>query len=259
MALVALTRAPSPALSRCALTFVPRSPINLQRAVQQHAQYTELLATRGIRVVELPAGDDFPDAPFVEDTSVVLDEIAVLTSMGTSTRRAEVDEIAPVIGRYRDLVERVDPPALLEGGDVLRVDRILYVGLSRRTDRAGLEALARLTRPLGYEVAPVKVRGCLHLKTACTALDHETVLVNPNWIDPEPLRALRQIPVDAQEPWAANTVRLEDELILMQHGTPRTVERVREAGYQVITTEISELAKAEAGLTCLSLLFKLAP
>src|SRR5918997_206332 len=180
--IVALTREPAGALDACELTYREREPIDAAAAARQHRGYREALEACGARVITLPPVEELPDSVFVEDTAIVLDEVAVLTRPGVESRRVEVRLIEPEVARLRPVV-RVEPPATLEGGDVLRLGRRLYVGLSPRTNAEGVAALRRLAAPHGYGVVAVELRGCLHLKTGCSALDEETVLVNPEWID----------------------------------------------------------------------------
>ncbi len=248
----ALTRTPSGALGDCELTFVDRAPIDVERARRQHAAYNAALRACGVEAEVLPAAAGLPDAVFVEDAAVILDELAVLTWPGTPARRPELALIEPVLRRWRPLAA-ITPPATIEGGDVLCIGRTLFVGLSVRTNAAGIAALRSLAEPFGYEVVPVMVTGCLHLKTGVTALDDETVLINADWIDSSPFAAYRQIPIDPAEPWGGNVLRLDTRLIMNQ-AFPHTLDRIAGLGYDVIPLDISEFLKAEAGLTCMSLI-----
>jgi dimethylargininase len=249
---VALTHIISPNIALCELTFIQRSPIDYELAVRQHEAYCALLRDCGLRVIELTVNSTYPDSTFIEDTSFVADEIAVMARMGTDSRRGEVPGIEPVLAAYRK-IGHIRPPATLEGGDVLRVGRKAFVGLTPRTNRAGMSSLTTILQPVGYQVIPVTVRGCLHLKSACTALDDDTLLVNPRWIDPDPFADFRAVPVPEQEPWAANTLVI-DRSVCVHAGFSRTIELLQSLGYQVKTVDISELLKAEAGMTCSSIL-----
>ena len=173
--------------------------------------------------------------------------------MGSESRRAELPAMRSVLRQYREVVD-VALPATLEGGDVLRIGKTLYVGDSARTNSAGIHALRSIAGPLGYSVVPVKVPGCLHLKTCITALDDETCVVNPKWLDCEPFNHLRLLEVSANEPWGANVVRLPDTL-LVNAACRETNEKIRALGFTIEPVDISEFGKAEAGLTCMSLLF----
>jgi dimethylargininase len=250
----AVVRGVSPSLARCELTYLEREPIDLGRAVAQHAAYVALLRELGEDVVEIPADDALPDACFVEDAAVVLDEAALLTMPGAPSRRGELPAVAEALGRFRRL-ERADLPATLEGGDVLRVGRRLFVGRSARTNEAGIARLRSFAEPLGYAVVPVDVTGCLHLKSAVTALDDGCVLANPAWIDVRPLDGFDLVEVAPSEPGAANVLRV-DETLVADPGFPRTLDRLAARGYAPRLLDVSEFRKAEAALTCKSLLLR---
>ena len=205
--MLALTRLPSPRMADCQLTYVPRSALDFPRALAEHAGYRQALAECSAQVETLDADLDMPDCVFIEDTAVVLDDVAIVCRLGTETRSGEAAAIERALGRYRE-IERVESPATLEGGDVLRVGRTLLVGLSSRTNARGVERLAAIAVRCGYTVRAIPVTGCLHFKTACTALPDGRLLVNPAWIDCTPLRDFEQIAVPETEPWGANVVCL---------------------------------------------------
>jgi dimethylargininase len=251
---IALTRGVSPAINDCELGFLERRPIDLGRAVEQHHAYGRLLESLGLEVIRLPADPELPDCCFVEDAAVVLDELAVLTRPGAATRRREVPAVAEALVRYRRL-ERIGAPGRLDGGDVLLIGRRLYVGLSRRTDQAGVDALRGIVAGHGYEVVPVAVKDCLHLKTAVTGIDEETVLANPEWCDLAALAGLEVLGIPPDEPFAANVLCVRGTLV-MPAGFPRTLERLVARGHEVRVVEVGELLKAEAGVTCESLVFR---
>jgi dimethylargininase len=203
----------------------------------------------------LPGLDHLPDAAFVEDTAVVVDEVAILGVLGVASRAAESEAIAGALEPYRPVRRLEQPGATLEGGDVLRIDRTVYVGRSRRTNAAGVEALRRVLQPLGYRVRVVPVEGCLHLKTGCGSAGDGAVVMNPSWVSGRPFEedGLTVVPVAASEPWAANVLRVAGTL-LVPAGNAATARRLRAAGPEPVEIEIGEFQKAEAGLTCLSLL-----
>jgi dimethylargininase len=254
MALRALTRDVSPALAECELTFLDREPIDVRRAIVQHDAYCAVLTALGLEVVRLPADAALPDCCFVEDAAIVVDEVAVAASMGAPSRRGEVAAVAAALARDREVV-RVELPALLDGGDVLVVGRRVFVGQSGRTDAAGARALADALAPFGYQVVPVSVPGCLHLKSAVTALDAETLLVNPDWIDLWPLSPYELVRVDPAEPGAANVLAVPGGVVA-HRGFPRTLERLAARGYPVHPVDVSEFLKAEAGVTCKSIIYR---
>jgi dimethylargininase len=251
--LTAITRAVSPAIVNCELTFVARQPIDLAKAQQQHGAYEQLLRNAGARVISLPAEPALPDSMFVEDPAIVLDELAVILPLGTESRRAEGITLALTLAKFRKLAY-VQLPGAGEGGDVLRIGRKLYAGFSTRTNAEGIRQLAAILAPHGYEVTPVPVIGCLHLKSAVTHIGRNTLLANRAWLDTTPLSGFDWIDVAPEEPHAANALVLAGTVILPA-SFPRTRARLEAAGFQVTPLDISELQKAESGLTCSSLVF----
>ncbi|HEV8611362.1 MAG TPA: arginine deiminase family protein [Thermoanaerobaculia bacterium] len=249
----AITRAVGAALPDCALTFVDRAPIDLAKAHAQHAAYRESLRRAGAIVEVLPADDGLADSVFVEDTAVVLDEAAVVTRPGAPLRQREAPAITAALSAYRKLLPIVRP-ATLEGGDVLRLDRDFFVGISSRTNEEGLSQFASIVGAFGYRATPIEVKGCLHLKTAVTALDAETLLVNPSWIDAAALPRVRKLVVPPDEPFGANAL-VVNGVVHLSARWKRTRELVEESGFSVTSLDVSEFEKAEAGLTCLSLIF----
>jgi dimethylargininase len=249
---IAVTRPVPESLARCQLTHVSRVPIDVTIAAAQHRRYEEALTSLGCTIRHVPAAHDLPDSVFVEDVAVVLDEVAIVTRPGAESRRAERAAVAAVLSEYRPL-QSIAAPGTLDGGDVLRVGRRLYVGLSSRTNEDGAHQLARLAEPLGYAVTSVQAAGCLHLKSAATAVDDETVVCNTGWIDSAVLGELDVIAVDDAEPHAANVLRI-DSVLVCAAAHERTAARLRARGYRVVTVDVSELAKAEAGVTCCSLI-----
>ena len=241
-------------MAQCELSYVPRRPIDLARATEQHRTYELLLESLGLRVVSLPAEPELPDSMFVEDPAIVLDEIAVIFPLGTASRRGEAESLARALSRYRKLA-RIELPATIEGGDVLRVGRKLFVGLSRRTNAEGIRELAGILAPFGYEVAAVPMQGCLHLKSAVTHLGGNTLLANRAWLDAAMVPGYEYIDIAPEEQHAANALCVGDTVIFPA-SFPRTRERIEGRGFRVATLDISELQKAESGLTCSSLIFE---
>ncbi len=251
--LTAITRAVSPAIVHCELSFIDRKPIDLAAAQEQHHAYEKLLEKLGVRVISLPAEPDLPDSMFVEDPAIVLDELAVILPLGTETRRREGASLAQVLAKFRTL-EYVSLPGTLEGGDVLRIGRKIFVGLTKRSNTEGIRQLAAILAPHDYEVIAVPVTSCLHLKSAVTHLSRNTLLANRLWFDNTPLAGHEWIDVDPAEPHAANAVALA-ATVIFPASFPRTRARIEARGFHVTPLDISELQKAESGLTCSSLLF----
>jgi dimethylargininase len=250
--MLALTHLPSKKLQSCQRTFLPPVDIDCERALMQHATYCDALRACRTKVVTLDVNPDAPDGTFIEDTAIVLDEVAVLCSMGTASRRAEPRAMEPLLREHREVI-RIDPPATIEGGDVLRVGRTLFVGTSCRTNAAGVALFAAIGAQFGYRVVPVPVRNCLHLKTACTALPDGRLLINRDWVSPASLSGCEWIEVPKDEPWAANVCLVNSQLLMaVEHH--RTTELVDGLGFRVRSVDVSEFAKAEGGVTCLNLL-----
>lgn len=253
--IMAFTRPVTAAIAQCELTHLERREIDLDVARAQHRNYERTLEDAGCLVQRIDADPEWADAVFIEDTAVVLDEIAVIARPGAVSRRAETPGVERALAAYRT-VKRIEAPATLDGGDVLCVGRQVFVGCSSRTNGAGIEQLRVMLRGLGYNVRPVAIAGCLHLKSAVTAVAADTLLVNRGWIPDADLRGFDLIDIDPDEPFAANAVRAGGRLI---HAVafPRTRERLERRGHEVTSVDLSELAKAEGAVTCCSLLVPL--
>jgi dimethylargininase len=251
--ITAITRAVSPAIVNCELTYVARQAIDLAKAREQHRAYEQLLEKLGARVISLPEEPDLPDSMFVEDPAIVLDELAVILPLGTKSRQPEAESLAKALAPFRKLAH-ITAPGSIEGGDVLRIDRTLFVGLTTRTNAEGIRQLGEILAPINYKVVGVPVTGCLHLKSAVTYLGGNTLLANRQWFDTTPFEAYDWIDVSPVEPHAANALALGDTVIFPA-SFPKTRAKIETAGFHVTPIDISELQKAESGLTCSSLLF----
>ena len=251
---VAITRSVPPSITRCELTHVARQSIDYDRVRAQHAAYERALETLGCRIQRLPDTPDLPDSVFVEDAAVVFDEIAVLTRPGAASRRPEIESVAAALEPQRTLAF-IEEPGTLDGGDVLTVGKTVYVGLSRRTNADGARQLEHAVAPFGHRVVRAAVDGCLHLKSAVTAVSDGAVLLNPAWIDPRVFAAHDRIDVDPSEAAAANVLRVGDR-VLVAAAFPRTNDRVAQRGAQIAIVDVSEIAKAEGALTCCSILVR---
>jgi dimethylargininase len=253
MPLTAIVREVSSSINDCELSFHARQPIDVANAIAQHQAYQECLAELGVRIVALTAEPGLPDAVFVEDPAIVVDELAIISNMGALSRRPESVSLANALSRFRTL-KFLTEPATLDGGDVLRIGRSVFVGLSQRTNRDGIAQLRNLLGGHGYQVQPVGVTGCLHLKSACSYLGNNTILVNRSWIDAESLTGFELLDVPVEEPAAANALLLNDVMI-MPASFPRTHALIEKRGFRLRAIDVSELQKAEAGVTCTSLIF----
>jgi dimethylargininase len=251
--LTAITREVSPSINNCELSFHARKRIDVAKAIAQHKAYRDCLAELGVRIVSLPAEPKLPDAVFVEDAAVVVDEVAVISIMGAPSRRPEAASLADALSRYRP-IKFLREPATLDGGDALRVGRSVFAGLSQRTNWEGIAQLRDVLRAFDYQVQPVEVKGCLHLKSACSYIGNDTVLINRSWIDAERFRRFQLLDVPDEEPVAANALLIED-VVIIPTSFPKTRALLEQRGFRVRTIDLSELQKAEAGVTCTSLIF----
>jgi dimethylargininase len=253
--LIAITREVSPSIVKCELTHLERQAIDFQLAQKQHRNYQNCLQDLGCQLLCLPVEPDLPDSVFVEDTAVVLDEVALLTRPGAASRRLEVESVAEVLKKYRKTVS-IQPPGTLDGGDVLKVDKTLYIGLSSRSNRNGIEQARALLAPYGYNVKGIPIKGCLHLKSAVTLVAQDTLLINRRWLDPALFGNRRFIDVEESEPYAANSLLIRDMLIFPAN-YPKTQKRLEAYGIKIKTIDLSELIKAEGAVTCCSLVFNI--
>lgn len=251
---IALTRPISLSLARCELTYQTRQPIDIDQARAQHLEYEQALRELGCSLIRLPEAPELPDAVFVEDLALVLDEVAILTRPGVESRRPEGAAIEKELGRHR-ILQRIEPPGTLEGGDILRLGRTIYIGRSGRSSAEGIRQLRDRAAPFGYRVEAVPMHGCLHLKSAVTDIAPDRLLVNPDWVDPEAFVGMDWTPVAEGEAHAANALRVGVKVIFPA-GFPRTLEVLMREGVDVRPVDVSEVQKAEGAVTCCSLIFE---
>lgn len=249
---LAITRHISPRFNECELTHIERQPIDLETARAQHREYVKALAALGCQVIELPAEPDLPDSVFVEDAAFILPECAVITRPGADSRKPEIESIVRALSPHLPLLH-VSEPATVDGGDVLVIGKKIYVGLSTRSNPAAVEQLQSMLGKFGYRVIGVEMRDCLHLKTAVTKVDEQTVLMNPKWIDVSRFEEYRKIEVDPDEPFAANCLPVNGAVIYPT-AFPKTRAKLEALGYKIQPVTVDELAKAEGAVTCCSLI-----
>lgn len=251
---IAITHVPSSRLQQGERTFAGEDVVDFALATRQHEAYREALRVCGADVIVLDVNRDMPDCVFVEDTAIVLDEVAVMMSPGAESRRGEPARIEAALKAYRE-IERVSLPATIDGGDVVRAGKQLYVGESQRTNAEGINALREVVAPYGYSVTGVPVLQCLHLKSACTALPDGRFLVNRNWIDVSPLPADALVQVPDAEQWAGDVLVIDSNAIASD-AFPETLRLLAGFGLTVLPVSVSEFAKVEGGVTCMSLVFR---
>ena len=250
--ILAITRDVSPRFKECEITHIERSPIDVEVARSHHHGYVQALKELGCAVLELPAESDLPDSVFVEDTAVILPEAALITRPGADSRKPEVDSIIRALRPYRELF-LIEPPATVDGGDVLVLGKKIYVGMSTRSNQAAVDQMNNLLGKFGYQAQGVEMHDCLHLKTAVTRVDDKTLLINRKWVDVENFEGFNLIDVDESEPFAANCLPVSDTIIFPV-AFPKTAAKLQERGYKLKQVVVDELAKAEGAVTCCSLI-----
>ncbi len=246
---LALVRRPSPRLPEGLTTHIQSSPIDLDLAVRQWEGYVQALNDAGWQTVEVPPADDCPDSVFIEDTVVVYGDRAVVTRPGADERKPEIEALPEVLRAQGYHVEHIEGPGTLDGGDVLKHDGTVYVGLGARTNGEGVRQLAAHLAPLGARVQAVPCTRALHLKSAVTALPDGTVIGwTPVVDDAAAFPVYRGMP---EEP-GAHVVLLGGNHLLMATSAPASIAELEREGYQVTAVDISEFEKLEGCVTCLS-------
>jgi dimethylargininase len=246
----ALVRRPSGRLAEGIVTYVERSPIDLDLARRQHDDYVTALAEHGWRVHEVPPAEDCPDSVFIEDTVVVCADTAVITRPGAIARRPETAGVEATVKELGLRVAHIEEPGTLDGGDVLHIGHTVYVGLGGRTNVDGIRQLAELLAPLGRTTVPVPLSKVLHLKSAITALPDGTSISWGDLVDHGPFPAVQEVPEES----GAHVVPLGGRHVLIAASAPRTVELIAAWGYQPVVVDISEYERLEGCVTCLSVL-----
>lgn len=257
MSTVAITREVSDNIHRCELTHLSRERIDYENAVAQHRAYKACLLELGCQVLSLPGDPELPDCVFVEDTAIVLEEVAIITRPGAASRRPETAAVRDALAPFRRVVE-IREPGMLDGGDVLVVGKTVYVGRSTRSNEPGVSQLVNLLEPYEYEVRTIEFHSCLHLKSAVTRVGERTLLIQEEWVSPDRFEGLDLIAVAPGELHGANALLIGDK-VLYATGFDRTRERMESRGIVVETVDQAELAKAEGGVTCGSLIFESHP
>jgi len=253
MGTIAVTRELAAAIANCELTFLPRSKIDFARAQQQHLDYQSALSSLGCEVVVVPAPPGLADSVFIEDTALVLDDIAVMLRPGVASRQPEVAGVADVLRQYKPL-KTIEPPGTIDGGDLLRLGNTIFAGLSTRSNQSGIQQLRDIVADFGMTVETVETTKCLHLKSAVSEVAPGTLLINTDWISSSAFKDFELIPVDKEETHAANALRIGKDLIYPS-SFPRTMDALVSRGIDVLPVDLTELQKAEGAVTCCSLIF----
>lgn len=248
----ALTRKPGKNFIQ-GLTTANLGPPNYELILKQHAAYVDALKAIGIDVIELDPLPDYPDAHFVEDTAVVIPEVAVITRPGAAARQGEEESISEVLRQYRE-IENIKTPGTLDGGDVLMIGNHFFIGISERTNPDGAEQLGRILEKFGKTWATIQVGAGLHLKSSANYSGKNSILVTQDFAGHEALNGYDKIIVDKEAEYSANTLWINDHL-LMPSGYPGTKAKFKSLGLPIIELDVSEMQKMDGGLTCLSIRF----
>lgn len=253
MRTIAVTRELTAGIANCELTFLSRSEIDFSGAQQQHLEYQSALSSLGCEIVIVPASPELADSVFIEDTALVLEDLAVMLRPGVASRRAEVAGVEEVLGQYKTL-RSIESPGTVDGGDLLRVGNTIFAGLSTRSNQGGIQQLSNIVSDFGVTVETVETAKCLHLKSAVSEVAPGVLLINPDWVSSSVFENFELINIDESEAHAANALRIGDSLIYPS-SFPRTSEKLVRRGIDVISVDLSELQKAEGAVTCCSLIF----
>ena len=228
--------------------------IDLDRARFQHGEYCQTLSRLGFELIALPPDGRDPDCAFVEDAAVIVDEKAILTHPGAESRRGQVEAVREVLARHRE-IDQIGPPGFLEGGDVLQAEDCLFVGITERTNLEGFRQLKGLLAGIPVRVIPVPMRKTLHLKTAFNYLGKGIMVVNEFDFDPAILSGFEILQSDPREAKKLSFLPT-DKAVLVPDDCPRTREDFEKRGFGTNLLGLSEIRKAQAGLTCMSVLFR---
>ncbi len=248
--MIGIVRGPGRSYKDCLRT--KKVEIDADRAREQHKIYAQTLSELGIDLVRLSPLEEFPDSCFVEDTAVIIGDMAIICRMKPASRSGEEDEIGKVLKEYKE-VFHISRPSFLEGGDLLVTHDKVYVGRSGRSDDNGISQLRDILRE-SRDLIPVDIGDALHLKSVCTLIDEETLLIREGSGCKGIFKGFRFIEAPHEEEYSANILSIHRNII-MPKGYPRTKERIMGIGHEVIEVDISEFEKGDGGVTCLSILF----
>ncbi|TYB30626.1 MAG: N(G),N(G)-dimethylarginine dimethylaminohydrolase [Candidatus Mcinerneyibacterium aminivorans] len=225
------------------------------KALKQHEEYVKALGRCNVSMISrLAKQEKYPDSCFVEDTAVVTEKCAVITNPGTKSRKGEIGEVESELKKYYNSIEYIKKPGTLDGGDVMRVDNHFYIGLSKRTNEEGAEQLINILNKYGYSGSQIKVKNYLHLKTGISYLKNNNILATKDFVNHPAFKSFNLLEVPGNEEYAANSIWVNNKVI-MPGGYPETKKLVEDAGYEVLTVDVSEFRKLDGGVSCLSIRF----
>jgi len=225
---------------------------NYERALIQHQSYIDALTKCGLDVLVLEPCEDYPDSTFVEDVAIITPNCAIITRPGALSRRGEVRQIESVLQQKFNNIEQILAPGTIEGGDIMKVGKHYYIGLSERTNFEGAKQIIQILNKYGMSGSTISLNKVLHLKTGLSYLEENNLVVHGEFIDESSLEQYNQIKIPENESYAANCIWI-NESVIIPLGYPTTKQRIKNAGYATVETDVSEFQKLDGGLSCLSL------
>jgi dimethylargininase len=250
----AIVREVPETLDKCVRTYSQRQSVKVELAKSQHEAYCRALRERKLELIRIPADNSFPDCVFVEDPAIVYKQTAIICRMGARSRVGEVGEVRKTLSQHFGNLVSIQPPATIEGGDVLRVNDDLFVGVTSRTSMDGVNQLRKALASEGCKVTPVKVEHVLHFKSACSYIGDGCIVVNPGFFGLEVFSSFNLIRLPKEEAYAANCVSINGT-VFISRGYPRTRKLIEREGFVTNELDVSEFKKCEGSLTCLSIIF----
>jgi dimethylargininase len=230
-----------------------QNKIDVELAKEQHIQYCEILEQLGLSLIPIDSDARFPDCCFVEDTAIVVGDSAIISNMASVSRIGEEEKVKNTLSKYKNIHE-INPPGTIDGGDALRIDEKIYIGLSERTNQCALQQVSTFTSGGGYQVIPVEIKHVLHLKSACTYIGNDCVVISPGHFDEKIFSEYHKIIVPKGEAQGANCLSVNGK-VLIQRGYPITKKLIENEGFETIEIDVSEFRKGGGSLTCLSIIF----
>ncbi len=249
----AIVRTPTPSIKN-GLTSAGLGKPDFPRALEQHAAYTLVLEGLKLKLEVLPGREQHPDSTFIEDAALCTRECAIITSPGAESRRGETEGMKQVLSKYYDKIEMITLPGTIEGGDIMMVGDIFYIGISKRTNNEGADQTIRILEKYGMAGLKIPLSEMLHLKSGVSYLENNNMLVCGEFINNAAFEKFNRIVVDEDESYAANSLWINDKVIIPE-GFPKTRKKVEKLGYETIILDVSEFRKVDGGLSCLSLRF----
>jgi dimethylargininase len=224
------------------------------RALKQHKLYIDALKICGLEVTILPPDNRYPDSTFIEDVAIFTPYCAVITQPGAPSRKGEIAGLREILSIFNKIIEEIQPPGTLDGGDVLMIGSHYFIGLSERTNMEGAQQLIRILEKYGMTGSMVSLKNVLHLKSGVAYLEHNTLLAAGEFTAKPEFMKFNILKIDDDEDYAANCIRI-NENVLVPKGFPKTIKMIEQAGFTTLAVDVSEFRKLDGGLSCLSLRF----